>query len=78
MICPVKSSGYVSKAMEPSVGGGALARIRLTNTFRPELRDKGSPQRNELATKRNMVGRKSCGRRRRSCHRCARKKKQTM
>lgn len=68
VVCPVKSSGYVSKAMEPSVGGGALARIRLTSTFRPESRDRESPERNKPATKRNMVGRKSC-RRRKRCQR---------
>lgn len=59
MVCPVKRSGYVSNAMDPSVGGGALARIRLTSTFRAELRDKESPQLNNPAMKRNRVGRKS-------------------
>lgn len=59
VVCPVKSSGYVSNAMDPSVGGGALARIRLTSTFRAELRDKESPQLNNPAMKRNRVGRKS-------------------
>lgn len=32
--CPVKTNGYFSKAMEPSVGGGAFSRISLTNNSR--------------------------------------------
>lgn len=32
--CPVKTNGYFSKAMEPSVGGGALDRISLANNSR--------------------------------------------
>lgn len=46
--------------MEPSVGGGALARIRLTSTSRPLWREGASPWLNRPAVKRSRVGRKSC------------------
>ena len=41
------------------MGGGALARIRLTSTSRPQWRDTGSPQPNKPEVKRNRLGRKS-------------------
>lgn len=47
--------------MEPSVGGGALAMIRLTNTSRPQWRDRASPLLNKPVVKRNRLGRKSWG-----------------
>lgn len=36
-----------------------MARIRLTSTSRPQWRDRGSPQPNKPAVKRNRLGRKS-------------------
>lgn len=55
-----------------------MARIRLTSTFRPQLRDRVSPQPNIPVVKRNRLGRKNWRRRGRKVNRQKQKQRKTL